>query len=112
MHKVLSNTSCCSVHDDISRNHCARVLPTSPEDGLIECVPSMALARVVAEHKSVHRYWALYNADPSGSSILGKHLDAWFRAHKLFAEDIRGPDCAPLPAALQSFTCCTGHMAC
>ena len=44
-----------------------RVLPTSAEDGLIECVPSMALARVLAEHKSIHRYWALYNADPSGA---------------------------------------------
>ena len=44
-----------------------RVLPTSPEDGLIECIPSTALARVLAEHKSIHRYWALYNADPSGA---------------------------------------------
>lgn len=45
------------------------MLPTSPEDGLIECIPSTALARVIAEHKSIHRYWALYNADPSGASI-------------------------------------------
>lgn len=29
----------------------------------------MALARVIAEHKSIHRYWALYNADPSGAAI-------------------------------------------
>ncbi len=51
-----------------------RVLPTSAEDGLIECVPSMALARVIAEHKSIHRYWALYNADPSGASQHQLHL--------------------------------------
>ena len=53
-----------------------RVLPTSPEDGLIECIPSTALARVLAEHKSIHRYWALYNADPSGA-LNTQELATW-----------------------------------
>ena len=53
-----------------------RVLPTSPEDGLIECIPSTALARVLAEHKSIHRYWALYNADPSGA-LYTRELATW-----------------------------------
>ncbi|BDA44872.1 phosphatidylinositol 3-kinase VPS34 [Coccomyxa sp. Obi] len=58
-----------------------RVLPTSAEDGLIECVPSMALARVIAEHKSIHRYWALYNADPSGPyGVKAEVLDTFVKS--------------------------------
>ena len=45
--------------------HC-RVLPTSSEDGLIECVPSVALARVLADHKTINRFFAINNADPAG----------------------------------------------
>lgn len=44
-----------------------RVLATSPDDGLIECVPSMALANVIAEHRSIARYLALHNPDPEGA---------------------------------------------
>ena len=43
-----------------------RVLPTSSEDGLIECVPSVALARVLADHKTINRFFAINNADPAG----------------------------------------------
>lgn len=43
-----------------------RVLPTSSEDGLIECVPSVALARVLAEHKTINCFFAISNADPTG----------------------------------------------
>ncbi|CAK0784160.1 hypothetical protein CVIRNUC_007363 [Coccomyxa viridis] len=58
-----------------------RVLPTSPEDGLIECIPSTALARVLAEHKSIHRYWALYNADPSGPfGLRAEVLDSFVKS--------------------------------
>lgn len=43
------------------------VLATSPDDGLIECIPSMALANVIAEHRSIARYLALHNPDPEGA---------------------------------------------
>lgn len=43
------------------------MLATSPDDGLIECVPSMALATVIAEHRSITRYLALHNPDPEGA---------------------------------------------
>ena len=44
------------------------VLATSPDDGLIECIPSMALANVIAEHRSIARYLALHNADSEGAA--------------------------------------------
>ena len=43
------------------------VLATSPDDGLIECIPSMALANVIAEHRSIARYLALHSPDPEGA---------------------------------------------
>ncbi|KAK9811578.1 hypothetical protein WJX72_006428 [[Myrmecia] bisecta] len=43
-----------------------RVLPTSSDDGLIECVPSTALAKVLAEHRSIHRFLAERHPDPTG----------------------------------------------
>lgn len=46
------------------------VLATSPDDGLIECIPSMALANVIAEHRSIARYLALHNPDPEGARPL------------------------------------------
>lgn len=42
------------------------MLATSPDDGLIECIPSMALANVISEHRSITRYLALHNPDPEG----------------------------------------------
>lgn len=52
--------------DGVSGLNNCRVLPTSSEDGLIECVPSVALARVLAEHKTINRFFAISNADPTG----------------------------------------------
>jgi hypothetical protein len=70
-----------------------RVLPTSPEDGLIECVPSMALARVLAEHKSIHRYWALYNADPAGVAALSLKGQAAMLPCKVFCKQACSKRC-------------------
>jgi hypothetical protein len=43
-----------------------KVLPTGGDDGLVEFVPSQPLSRVIAEHRTLHRYLALTQADPSG----------------------------------------------
>lgn len=46
------------------------VLPTNVDDGLIECItPSTALAKVLAEHRSIHRYLAQFHPDPSGEAV-------------------------------------------
>lgn len=43
------------------------VLATSADDGIIECVPRChALARVLAEHRSIIKYLAQFHPDPSG----------------------------------------------
>ena len=62
LHKlVLQSSVCLPVRS---------VLATSPDDGLIECIPSMALANVIAEHRSIARYLALHNLDPDGAAPL------------------------------------------
>lgn len=43
------------------------MLATSSEDGLVEFIPSVAMARVLADHKTIQRYFAIHNADPSGN---------------------------------------------
>ena len=43
------------------------MLPTSADDGMIEFVPSVSLARVLAEHRSIHRFLTLHNSDPDGT---------------------------------------------
>lgn len=43
-----------------------KVLPTSCDDGLLEFVPSVPLSVVLAEHRTIHRFLALTQADPSG----------------------------------------------
>ncbi|KAG2448608.1 hypothetical protein HYH02_006498 [Chlamydomonas schloesseri] len=43
-----------------------KVLPTSCDDGLLEFVPSVPLSAVLAEHKTIHRFLALTQADPGG----------------------------------------------
>ncbi|GLC43266.1 hypothetical protein PLESTF_000410600 [Pleodorina starrii] len=43
-----------------------KVLPTSCDDGLLEFVPSVPLSAVLAEHRTIHRFLALTQADPSG----------------------------------------------
>ena len=43
-----------------------QVLPTSFDDGLVEFVPSVPLSAVLAEHKTIHRFLALTQADAGG----------------------------------------------
>ncbi|GIL50814.1 hypothetical protein Vafri_6947 [Volvox africanus] len=43
-----------------------KVLPTSCDDGLLEFVPSVPLSAVLAEHRTIHRFLALTQADPAG----------------------------------------------
>jgi hypothetical protein len=62
-------TWCCSKPAGATTSYghvCLQVLPTSSDDGLVEYVPSMPLSRVLAEHRTIHRYLALSAADPSG----------------------------------------------
>jgi len=42
------------------------VLPTSSDDGLVEFVPSTPLSRVLAEHRTIHKFFSLTAAQPSG----------------------------------------------
>jgi hypothetical protein len=43
-----------------------QVLPTSSSDGLIQFVPSVPLARLLADHRSIHRFLAMHHPDPKG----------------------------------------------
>ncbi|MEW5302904.1 MAG: hypothetical protein WDW36_005643 [Sanguina aurantia] len=43
-----------------------KVLPTSSDDGLVEYVPSQPLSKVLAEHRTIHKYLAQFQADPAG----------------------------------------------
>jgi hypothetical protein len=36
------------------------------DDGLVEFVPSTPLSRILAEHRTIHKYLALTQADPQG----------------------------------------------
>lgn len=45
-----------------------QVLPTSSSDGLIQFVPSVPLARLLADHRSIHRFLAMHHPDPKGES--------------------------------------------
>ncbi len=43
------------------------MLPTGSDDGLVEFVPSVPLSRLLAEHRSIHRFLlASGQGDPSG----------------------------------------------
>lgn len=42
-----------------------QVLPTSADSGFVEFVNSRALAQILAQHKTILRYLALYHPDPS-----------------------------------------------
>lgn len=45
-----------------------RVLPTGSDDGLVEFVPSVPLSRLLAEHRSIHRFLlASGQGDASGA---------------------------------------------
>lgn len=47
-----------------------RVLPTSATDGMIEYVPSVSLARVLAEHRTITRFLHIHHPDASGTALL------------------------------------------
>jgi phosphatidylinositol 3-kinase len=43
-----------------------RVLPTGSDDGLVEFVPSAPLSRILSEHRTIHKFLAQTQADPTG----------------------------------------------
>ena len=47
-----------------------RVLPTSATDGMIEYVPSVSLAHVLAEHRTITRFLHIHHPDASGTALL------------------------------------------
>lgn len=76
-------TSCSQPHvvgclQLISSLLLCRVLATSSEDGLIECIPSVAMARVLADHKTIQRYFAIHNPDASGTLAPAILIRYWF----------------------------------
>lgn len=46
-----------------------RVLPTGSDDGLVEFVPSAPLSRILAEHRTIHKYLAQTQADAAGVDV-------------------------------------------
>lgn len=48
-----------------------RVLPTGSDDGLVEFVPSAPLSRILAEHRTIHKFLAQTQADPTGATVDG-----------------------------------------
>jgi len=54
-------------HPSTTNHPPTRVLPTGSDDGLVEFVPSVPLSRLLAEHRSIHRFLlASGQGDPSG----------------------------------------------
>eukprot|EP00873_Tetraselmis_striata_P009874 jgi/Tetstr1/430138/TSEL_019971.t1 len=59
-----------------------QVLPTSSEDGLVECVQdATVLARVLADHRTINRFLALHSPQPDGPFGLDPRvLDAFVKS--------------------------------
>ncbi|KAF8067321.1 Phosphatidylinositol 3-kinase [Scenedesmus sp. PABB004] len=59
-----------------------RVLPTGSDDGLVEFVPSAPLSRVLAEHRTIHKYLAAHGqADPQGPfGLSAECLESFVRS--------------------------------
>ncbi|EFJ45030.1 hypothetical protein VOLCADRAFT_40672, partial [Volvox carteri f. nagariensis] len=58
-----------------------KVLPTSCDDGLLEFVPSVPLSAVLAEHRTIHRFLALTQADPTGPfGLRGEVVETFVRS--------------------------------
>jgi phosphatidylinositol 3-kinase len=53
-----------------------RVLPTGSDDGLVEFVPSAPLSRILAEHRTIHKFLAQTQADPTGDQLSQPSLTA------------------------------------
>jgi hypothetical protein len=69
-----------------------RVLPTSATDGMIEYVPSVSLARVLAEHRTITRFLHIHHPDASGAASA-----AWLTCLGLLLADV--------PCVQGSWTC-------
>lgn len=54
-----------------------RVLPTGSDDGLVEFVPSAPLSRILAEHRTIHKYLAQTQADPTGEGVWARVGGGW-----------------------------------
>eukprot|EP00877_Chromochloris_zofingiensis_P002248 jgi/Chrzof1/12023/Cz06g18140.t1 len=58
-----------------------KVLPTSSDDGLVEFVPSAPLSRILAEHRTIHRYLAQTQAESSGPfGLKAEALETFVRS--------------------------------
>ena len=66
------------------------MLPTSADDGLVECVQAVALARVLSEHRSIHKYLQLHSPDPQGglSCMLPRKSQPTSGTHVVCTADI------------------------
>lgn len=58
-----------------------RVLPTSATDGLIEFVPSVSMAHVLAVHKTIHSFLSQHNPDPDApDGMKAEALDTFVKS--------------------------------
>lgn len=58
-----------------------RVLPTSGDDGLVQFVPSTPLSRVLAEHRTIHKFLLQHQAEPGAPHGLKPSvLDTFVRS--------------------------------
>jgi hypothetical protein len=57
-HNVCSHICCC----------CCYCRAVGSDDGLVQFVPSAPLSRILAEHRTIHKYLAQTQADPQGES--------------------------------------------
>ncbi|CAD7699398.1 unnamed protein product [Ostreobium quekettii] len=55
-----------------------QVLPTTADDGLVEFVKSSALARILAEHKTIQRYFEQHHPDPAGQFGVSEKVISTF----------------------------------
>ena len=54
-----------------------RVLATGGDTGLIEFIPSQAMADILAEHKTLTKYLAINNPDPDGPYGCSTRSRSW-----------------------------------
>lgn len=57
------------------------VLPTGSDDGLVQFVPSAPLSRILAEHRTIHKFLAQTQADPQGPfGLKAEALETFVRS--------------------------------